>query len=52
MVPPQPKGSYPLEVKDVHDGSPPQPKGSYPLEVKDVHDGSPPHNLKGRTPWK
>ena len=39
MVPPQPKGSYPLEVKDVHA---PQPKGSYPLEVKDVHDGSPP----------
>ena len=42
VPPPQPKGSYPLEVKDVHDGSSPQPKGSYPLEVKDVHDGSPP----------
>ena len=23
VPPPQPKGSYPLEVKDVHDGSPP-----------------------------
>ena len=40
-VPPQPKGSHPLEVKDVHGGSPPPPKGLYPLEVKDVHDGSP-----------
>ena len=30
MVPPQPKGSYPLEVKDVHDGSPPNLKGRTP----------------------
>ena len=36
--PPRTWRLYPLEVKDVHDGSP-QPKGSYALEVKDVHDG-------------
>ena len=49
----QPKGSYPLGVKDIYDGSFfPQTKGSYPLEIKDIYIDSFPRNLKGPTPWK